>query len=140
MMLLLSQDCSNLPLIHTLYCWVLSKEVSSTIFKVFGMTQPGIEPKSHRPLKNTLPTCPMSVYSLSFSVQKSNILIFDQSLISPVEKKCTFSYQIYTFTLNPISCYSFSKKRVLNQTFFEYYHWNRNFWLKNSSPWFISLD
>ena len=31
-MLLLSQDCSTLPLIRTLYCWVLSKEVSSTIF------------------------------------------------------------------------------------------------------------
>ena len=30
----------------TLYRWVLSKEVSSTIFKVFGMTRPGIEPRS----------------------------------------------------------------------------------------------
>ena len=33
---------STLPLIRILYDWVLSKEVSSTIFKVFGMTQPGI--------------------------------------------------------------------------------------------------
>ena len=33
--LLLSLDCSTLPLIRTLYCWVLSKEVSSTIFTVF---------------------------------------------------------------------------------------------------------
>ena len=33
------------------------EEVSSTIFKVFGMTWPGIEP---RPLANTLPTWPMS--------------------------------------------------------------------------------
>ena len=32
-----------LPLIRTWYCWVLSKEVSSTIFKVFGMSRPGIE-------------------------------------------------------------------------------------------------
>ena len=31
--LLLSLDCSTLPLIRTLYCRVLSKEVSSTIFK-----------------------------------------------------------------------------------------------------------
>ena len=30
--LLLSLDCSTLSLIRTLYCWVLSKEVSSTIF------------------------------------------------------------------------------------------------------------
>ena len=31
-MLLLSLDCSTLPLIRTLYCWVLSKEVLSTNF------------------------------------------------------------------------------------------------------------
>ena len=43
-----------LPLIHTLYCWVLSKEVSSIIFKVFGMMQPRIKPRSPRPLANTL--------------------------------------------------------------------------------------
>ena len=55
---LLSLDCSALPLIRTLYCWVLGKDVSSTIFKVFGMTWPGIEPKSPRPLANTLPTRP----------------------------------------------------------------------------------
>ena len=37
-------------LIRTLYCCVLSKKVSSTIFKVFGMTRPGIEPRSPEPL------------------------------------------------------------------------------------------
>ena len=57
--LLLSQDCSTLPLIRTLYCWVLSKEVSSTIFKVFGMTWPGIESRSPGPLANIQPTRPM---------------------------------------------------------------------------------
>ena len=57
--LLLSVDCSTLPLIRTLYCWVLSNEVSSTIFKVFGMTQPGIEPRSSASLENTLLTRPM---------------------------------------------------------------------------------
>ena len=60
--LLLSLDCFILPLIRTLYCCVLSKEVSSTIFKVFGMTQPGIELRSPGPLANTLPTRPMSQY------------------------------------------------------------------------------
>ena len=54
--LLLSLDCSTLPLMHTLYCWMLSKEVSSTIFKVFGMMRPGTEPRSPGPLTNTLPT------------------------------------------------------------------------------------
>ena len=56
--LLLSLDCSTLPLIRTLYCWVLSKGVSSTIFKVFGITRPGIEPRSPGLLANTLLTRP----------------------------------------------------------------------------------
>ncbi len=43
--------------------WVkCSKEASSTIFKVFRMTRTGIEPRSPRPLANTLPTGPMSRY------------------------------------------------------------------------------
>ena len=46
--LLLSLDCAILPLIRTLYCRVLSKEGSSTIFKVFGMMRPGIEPQVSR--------------------------------------------------------------------------------------------
>ena len=54
--LLLSLDFSTLLLIHTLYCWVLSKLVSSTILKIFGMTQPGIEHGSPGPLTNTLLT------------------------------------------------------------------------------------
>ena len=55
--LLFSLDSSASP---TLYCWELSKKVSSTIFKVFGMTRSGIEPRSPGPLANTLPTRPMS--------------------------------------------------------------------------------
>ena len=51
--LVLSLGCSTLSSTSTLYWWVLSKEVSSTIFKVFGMTQPGIEPRSPRPSANT---------------------------------------------------------------------------------------
>ena len=35
-----------LPLISTLYCWVLIKEAASTIFWVFRMNRPGIEPRS----------------------------------------------------------------------------------------------
>ena len=38
---------------------MLSKEVSSTVFKVFGMTQPGIKFRSPGPWANTLPTRPM---------------------------------------------------------------------------------
>ena len=67
--LLLSLDSSTLPLIRTLYCWVLSKVVSITIFWVFAMTRPGIEPRSPRPLANTLPISPMSRYQL-YTIQK----------------------------------------------------------------------
>ena len=62
-----SLDCSTLLFIRTLYCWVLSKEVSNTIFKVFGMKQPGSEPRSRGTLANTLPTrlmCRLQVFSL----------------------------------------------------------------------------
>ena len=41
-------------------CWVLSKEASSTIFWVFGITRPGIEPRSPRPLARKLTILPMS--------------------------------------------------------------------------------
>ena len=41
---------------HTLYYWVLRKAVSSTIFKVFGMTRPVIEPRSPGSLADTLIT------------------------------------------------------------------------------------
>ena len=49
-----------LPSICTLHCWELSKEISSTILKVFGMTQLGIEPRSTGPLATTLLTRPMN--------------------------------------------------------------------------------
>ena len=62
--LLLSLDRPNLPLICTLYYWVLSKAVSSTIFRVFGMTRPGIQPRSPGPLANTLPTRTLSRLSV----------------------------------------------------------------------------
>ena len=37
----------------------------STIFQVFSMTRPGIEPRSSRPLANTLPTWSMSWITLN---------------------------------------------------------------------------
>ena len=52
--LLFSLDCSSLTLIRTLLCWMLSKEVSNTIFWVFDMTLSGIEPRYLEPLANSL--------------------------------------------------------------------------------------
>ena len=42
--LLLSLDCSTLLLIRTLYCWVVSKEVSSTIFESLVWRDLGLNP------------------------------------------------------------------------------------------------
>ena len=59
--LLLSHDCSTLPLILTLWCWALSKAASSPIFWVSGMTRPGIEPRSTGPFVNTRTISPMRI-------------------------------------------------------------------------------
>ena len=42
---------------------MLSKVVSSSIFKVFGMTRPGIEPRSPGPLANTGPGLHIYIYT-----------------------------------------------------------------------------
>ena len=42
-------------------------EVLSTIFWVFDITQPGIEPQSPEPLVNTLPTRLMGQYLVAIS-------------------------------------------------------------------------
>ena len=53
-------ECYTFPWITPLYPWhipynaVLSKEASRTIFWVFDMIRPGIEPRSPEPLANTL--------------------------------------------------------------------------------------
>ena len=53
-MVLISLGCSTLPLIRTFYSLMLNKEVPSTVFKVFGMTQIGIEPRSSGSLAKDL--------------------------------------------------------------------------------------
>ena len=81
---LLSLDCSTLPWIRTLFCWVLSKEVSSTIFKVFGVTRPGIEPRSPGQLANTLP-----FISLDSEWQQVSSNLPDSSQYSGHSQQCS---------------------------------------------------
>ena len=59
--LLVSLNCSTLPFVLTLWCWLLSKTASITIFCVFCMTRPGIEPRAHGPLANILLVKPMGL-------------------------------------------------------------------------------
>ena len=65
---------------------MLSKEASSTIFWVFGMTRPGIEPRSPGPLANTLTARPMS-----------GILLFVIATIplNHILRKCTEGYTLH---------------------------------------------
>ena len=67
-------DCSTLSLIHTLYCWVLSKGASSTIFLVFSMTRPGIKPRSSSPLSNTLLIRPINKYRVQIKMRVFQLL------------------------------------------------------------------
>ena len=63
---------------------MLSKEASSTIFWVFGMTRPGIEPRSPEPLANTLTARPMSVFfffSYHYALPNSTSLKLSHGLI-----------------------------------------------------------
>ena len=53
------EDRYSFPWIAPL-CWALSKAVSSSIFWVVGMIRTGIEPRSPRPLANSLTIMPMS--------------------------------------------------------------------------------
>ena len=58
-------------LLHfTLYTYlIMPGGIKYHFFKVFGMTRPGIEPWSPRPLANTLPTRPESRF-IGFTIVK----------------------------------------------------------------------
>ena len=90
--LLLSLDCSTLPLILTVYYWVLRKDASSNIFRVFSMTRLVIEPQSAGPLANTLIIRPM--VRRSFAIIK----LFDIKYLiftSTFRKPCSLYVHFY---------------------------------------------
>ncbi len=95
-----------------MYLIVLSvKEISSTIFKVFGMTRPGIEPRSPGPLVNTLPTWPMSQYCL--------VILMVNSKFSNDPFRLVFDFLNFSLFLSLVvmvlSCMNFLK---MNQQYF----------------------
>ena len=102
--------------IRTLYCRVLSKEVSSTIFKVFGMTQPGIELRSPGPLANTLPTRPMWAHYIGIPVT----LEFFSKTITPVWKSLKWQkgkFRLRSSVLKRLKFCGESKKILFSQHF-----------------------
>ena len=102
---------------RTLYCWVLSKEVSSTIFKVFGMMWPGIEPRSPRPLANTLPTRPIK--------RSSNSLVTNSLLNYSLILKSLFSFKfLLLYDRHPWVLLDHCFETCNNKSFS---HWSHNF-------------
>ena len=67
MALLLFSGLLILPLIRTLYCWVFSKEVSSTILKSLVWIELGLNPGLSWPLVSSLSTRLMSDIRLVFA-------------------------------------------------------------------------
>ena len=91
----------------------VSKVASSTIFGVFGMTQPGIEPKSPWPLPNTLLIRPMAQYKwlntfsicLNYNIKCLNINS------SPVNR--TNALTIFPYLLDRNTWYKTVSKKFL---------------------------
>ena len=83
-----------------LSCWMLSKAVSSTIFLVFGITWPEIEPCSPEPLPNSLLIWPMACKIIYKDVYKTHththiyIYIHKHMLIS---NACATHTHIYIY-------------------------------------------
>ena len=70
--LLLSLDSSTLSLIRTLYCWVLSKEVSSTIFKSLVWRDLGLNPSLPDHWRTVYPLVECFRYALKWEQTMEN--------------------------------------------------------------------
>ncbi len=99
---------------------MLSKAASNIIFWVFGMTQPGIEPRSPRPLANTLnimPT-PLKKLTLAEELGKYIQLVQIQSFSSPrLVAKPRLKYCVPQFTYSWVeSLMPFTRARAWSET------------------------
>ena len=74
----------------------VSKEASSTIFWVFGMTRRGIEPRSPGPLANTLTAKPMEPFKLFFFL---TIISIAQNLNKEYARVCVYVCRKYVTKL-----------------------------------------
>ena len=142
-------------MIHTLYCWVLSKEASSTIFRAFGMTRPGLNPglPNHRrsiyPLgqwagmyKYTFPKYYWNLKDRGFTSQMNGKIIKKSSSTSSLNIKGNLCREERIFILKYKDTKNLSNKR--NELIFKCRHRNR-FKLKwyvilslYISPWWIN--
>ena len=117
----------TLPLICTLYCWVLSKAVSSTIFKVYGMTRTGIKPRSPGPLANTLTTRPMSrlylisyivayKYWISYTVAYKYLISYTVAYKYLISYTVAYKYLIYIVAYKYLISYTVAYKYLISSS------------------------
>ena len=72
--LLLSLDCSTLPLIHTLYCWVLSNEVSVPFSKSLVWRDLGLNPSLPDHWRTLYPRGPWKLICILFFKLRNSLL------------------------------------------------------------------
>ena len=88
------KGCYSFPwiaLLYPWYCWALSKEVSSTIFKVFGMMWPGIEPRVSRTIGE-------------LSTHGAPLMVLFCDLVSLLEFLFISHVHIFTCVILPVWC------------------------------------
>ena len=90
---------------------MLSKEASSTIFKVFGITWPGIEPMSPWPVANALPT--NDAWLVLQKLLRFIILYF--SRISDSKSRNFYSKSRITFEVMKKNVQIFSIHRIIEE-------------------------
>ena len=93
---------------------MLSKEASSTISKVFGMTRPRTEPRSPGPLANTLTIMPMSdmknlidwIIELIMKIWICRVFFFFINWTNQIKKKRFKNYSMSCFHTLYVNCLS----------------------------------
>ena len=123
---------------------MFSKEASSTIFWVFGMTQPGIEPRSPGPLANTLTARPVMRF-LFWHLEAQFFRVHHSCFLSEASwENATFFNLLFFhfFLINPCICNQIflfqadlSGNPVINSTHhrISIYEWRRMNYLKKNN-------
>ena len=105
---------------------MLSEAASSTIFWVFGMTRPGIEPRSPGPLANTLLIRLMARYY----VERKTLVIFKNWFYRYISRSISLgSYCSFKFW------FKYSENKMLSET--ELRRWQGTVWViaNNEAFW-----
>ena len=141
--LLLSLDCSILPLIRT----IMLNVKPGGIKNIFGMTQPGIQPQSSRQLANTLPARPMAQETEKESEREIEyVWLCTYACVNVCESECMCE-NIYISNLTYMKPYGISHYRFNMSVYIYIYiyiyiviHRQTVSFYQNSSVWLDTQD